>query len=162
MKTWYMSITEHSRNHVLSSVGVFCCLWMHLKCTIHHWWCLLSLLYNITPLPVADITSLHPSFSFPLVGRGAETDSGEPLLWQLLSKWRAEGKPDVIYQWPPQSSRTRQKPIRWDSCYLFFDTEHRSMLLILYRRKCISVSTHEAMKTLISTSLNWADVSVKH
>lgn len=47
-------------------------------------------------LSVADITSLHPSLSFPLVGRGTETDSGESLLWQLLSKWWQEGQPDVI------------------------------------------------------------------
>lgn len=59
---------------------------------------------------------LPPSRSlfFPRTGRGAEADSGEPLLWQLPSEWRAEGEPDIIWQWPTQPSGTWQKPVRWE------------------------------------------------
>lgn len=63
--------------------------------------------------PVADVTPLHPALSFPLLGRGAQTDSGEPLLWKLSSEQWAEGQPDVIWQWPPQSGRTGKESIRW-------------------------------------------------
>lgn len=62
-----------------------------------------------TPL----LTSLLP-FLFPLIGRGAQTDSGEPLLWQLPPKRRTQGQPDIC-QRPPQSNRAWQKPIRWDA-----------------------------------------------
>lgn len=59
------------------------------------------------------LTSLLPSL-FPLTGRGAQTDSGEPLLWQLPPKRRTKGQPDIC-QWPPQSDRAGQEPIRWDA-----------------------------------------------
>lgn len=83
-----------------------------------------------TPLPSTDITSLHPPLLFLIVGRGTETDPGEPLLWQLPSEWWAEGQPDVICQWPPQSGRTRQKPIRYDSVLLASNLEHRRLPLM--------------------------------
>lgn len=53
-------------------------------------------------------------FLFPLIGRGAQADSGEPLLWQLPPKRRTQGQPDIC-QRPPQSNRAWQKPIRWDA-----------------------------------------------
>lgn len=59
------------------------------------------------------LTSLLPSLLL-LIGRGAQTDSGEPLLWQLPPKRRTKGQPD-IFQRPPQSDRAGQKPIRWDA-----------------------------------------------
>lgn len=70
-----------------------------------------SLLYNLS----SDVMLLTPSCSlFPRTGRGAQADSGEPLLWQLPSEWRTEGEPDIIWQWPTQSSGTWQKPVRWE------------------------------------------------
>lgn len=59
------------------------------------------------------LTSLLP-FLFLLIGRGAQTNSGEPLLWQLPPKRRTQGQPDIC-QRPPQSDRAWQKPIRWDN-----------------------------------------------
>lgn len=68
---------------------------------------MMHLCYTTPPL-----TSLLP-FLFPLIGRGAQADSGEPLLWQLPPKRRTQGQPDIC-QRPPQSDRAWQKPIRWD------------------------------------------------
>lgn len=59
------------------------------------------------------LTSRLP-FLPPLIGRGAPTDSGEPLLWQLPPERRTQGQPDVC-QRPARSDRARQKPIRWDA-----------------------------------------------
>lgn len=59
------------------------------------------------------LTSRLP-FLLPLIGRGTQTDSGEPLLWQLPPERRTQGQPDIC-QWPAQSDRAWQKPIRWDA-----------------------------------------------
>lgn len=50
----------------------------------------------------------------PLIGRGAQTDSGEPLLWQLPPERRTQGQPDIC-QRPTQPDRAWQKPIRWET-----------------------------------------------
>lgn len=78
---------------------------------------LVSPCYTTCPLTSCHCLppSILPSCSlFPRTGRGAEADSGEPLLWQLPSEWRAEGESDIIWQWPTQSSGTWQKPVRWE------------------------------------------------
>lgn len=59
------------------------------------------------------LTSRLP-FLLPLIGRGAQTDSGEPLLWQLPPERRTQGQPDIC-QRAAQSDRAWQKPIRWDA-----------------------------------------------
>lgn len=101
--------------------------------------------------------SLHPCLSFPLVGRGTETDSGEPLLWQLSPKWWAEGQPDVIHQWPPQSGRTRQKPIRWDMVTAVAHFRRRTQTFCCWffsagSDECSLVGAHKAVNSPISTS----------
>lgn len=89
------------------------------------------------------LTSLLP-FLFLLIGRGAQADSGEPLLWQLPQKRRTQGQPDIC-QWPPQSDRAWQKPIRWDAAAAGFQGQEQELAVNNeFRAKCDQSSLVEA------------------